>query len=166
MLLNIIILELLLCFKCWCILVCPVPMLTVDWSCHSFLLVEVFIDAFTLFPRGAIWLCCPKLYAWLGIFCYTYVHTLLQNKLSCIHSKMGDIHIYEINHTNHANGKGPWDLVFLTPFCRAQYLFPKQLPKKLRNLKISLCPMYNCSRGASFLCLPFFLSQFSLFCRL
>jgi hypothetical protein len=73
-LLDMVILELLVCGWCWCELVHPVPMLTVNWSCHSLLLVELFI--------GTVRLGCPYLGAWLRIFGSTYVHTLLRNGLS------------------------------------------------------------------------------------
>ncbi len=49
-LLNTIIFELLACGWCWCELDHPVPMLIEDWFCHSLLLVELFIDAFSFFP--------------------------------------------------------------------------------------------------------------------
>jgi hypothetical protein len=59
----------------WCELVYPVPMLTVDWSCQSLLLVELFKDAFTLFPMGTVWLCCTNLSAWIGFSAaYMYTH--------------------------------------------------------------------------------------------
>ncbi len=74
-LLKMIILELLVCGWCWYILVHPICMLTVDWSCHSLLLIELFIDAFTLFPTGAAWLGCPNLGTWLGILAtHMYTH--------------------------------------------------------------------------------------------
>ncbi len=72
----------------WLVLVHPVPILTVDWSYHFLLLVDLFVDTFTLFPTGTIWLGCPNLGAWLEILGYIYVHTLLRNGLSYIHSKM------------------------------------------------------------------------------
>ncbi len=46
-----IVLELLACGWCWWKLVHPVPRLTADSYCHSLLLVELFIDAFTFFPQ-------------------------------------------------------------------------------------------------------------------
>jgi hypothetical protein len=58
-LLNMSILELLMWGWWWCELVHLVPMFTVDWLCHSLLLVELFIDTFTLFPTGTVWLGCP-----------------------------------------------------------------------------------------------------------
>jgi hypothetical protein len=81
-LLNMVILELLVCGWCWWEPVYPVPMLTGNWSCPSLLLVELFIDAFTLFQTGTVKLGCPSLGAWLRIFGSTYVHTLLRNGLS------------------------------------------------------------------------------------
>ncbi len=49
--LNMILFELLASGWCWYELVHHIPMLTVGWSFHSLLLVELFIDAFTFFPR-------------------------------------------------------------------------------------------------------------------
>jgi hypothetical protein len=48
--LNMILLELLACGCCWCKLVHPLPMLTV------------------VLPMAAVWLGCPSLGTWLGIF--------------------------------------------------------------------------------------------------
>ncbi len=113
---DMIILELLVCGWCWRKLVHPVSRLTVDWSCHSLLLVRLFIDAFTLFFKGIVWL--GNLGAWLGIFTNTYLHTLLWNGLSYIHSKTGVTHIYGINHIHHAIGKDLSDLLMSTPSVR------------------------------------------------
>jgi hypothetical protein len=110
---DMIILELLVCGWCWRKPVHPVSRLTVDWSCHSFLLVRLFIDAFTLFFMGIVWL--GNLGAWLGIFSYTYLHTLLWNGLSYIHSKTGDTQIFSNIHINHTIGKGLSGLLLPTP---------------------------------------------------
>jgi hypothetical protein len=120
-LLNMVILDLLVCRWWWCELVHPVPMLTVNRSCHSFLLVELFIDAFTLFQMGTVKLGCPYLGAWLGIFGSTYIHTLLRNGLSYVHSKTGDKHINVIHYIDPAIGKGQLDLLLPTPSVRHNY---------------------------------------------
>jgi hypothetical protein len=39
---------------------------------------------------GAVWLSCPNLGVWLGIFSCTYVHTFLQSSLLHIHNKSGN----------------------------------------------------------------------------
>jgi hypothetical protein len=61
--LNMIILEPLACGWCWCELVHTVPMLT----CHSLMLIGL-LRCLHFLPTAAVWLCCPSLDAWLGIF--------------------------------------------------------------------------------------------------
>ncbi len=95
----------------------PVHMRTTDWPCHSHLLVELFIDAFALFPMGAVWLSCPNLGAWLGIFGFRCTH-INYGAGYHTHSKMGNIHIYlryVINYINLATGEGKSDLLFPIP---------------------------------------------------
>ncbi len=46
---EMIILDLLVFSWCWCELVHPVPMLTVDWLCYSLLLIRLLIDPFLPF---------------------------------------------------------------------------------------------------------------------
>ncbi len=91
LLLNMTILELLACGWCWCKLVHPVPMLTLDWLCHSLLLFEVFIDAFTCIPWGRL--------AWLPQF-RCVAQDFLFNTCTCCykvnyhtHSWISDIYI-------------------------------------------------------------------------
>ncbi len=112
---NIIILELLACGWCWCELVNPVPMLTVDSSCHSLLLVELFIDAFTIFSWVLFGLAAQNLGARPGIFGCTYVHTSLWNKVSYTQSKMGGTYTYMFNPTDHTICQDRSYLLFLTP---------------------------------------------------
>jgi hypothetical protein len=78
----------------------------------------LLIHAFTLSPTSAVWPGYPNLGAWLGIYGYKYVHTLLWNGLPYIHSKTGNMHMSAINHIDHAIGKGQTDLLFLTPSVR------------------------------------------------
>jgi hypothetical protein len=112
----------------WLVLVRIGPschMLTVGWSCHSLLLVELFIDAFTLFPQVLFGLATLIWGAWLGIFGYTHVHASLWIGLSYIHSKMGDTHI--IYYIDRNIGVGWLDSLFLTPSVgHRSVLFPKR----------------------------------------
>jgi hypothetical protein len=66
--LDMDILELLVCCRCWCELGNFVPMFTVDCFCRSLLQIGLFIDAFTLFPWSLFGLTVLVLDAWLGIF--------------------------------------------------------------------------------------------------
>ncbi len=106
--LNMIILELMVCGQCWCKLVHPVPMLTVDWSCHSLLLVELFIDSYTFFPRVMFGLAALVWVIGLGFLLLTCSH-VATNKLS--YKQQGRQHIY----INFLNFFFRTDLLLLTP---------------------------------------------------
>jgi hypothetical protein len=63
---------------------------------------------------GAVWLGCPSLGAWLG---FSVAHMCIHHyktKLSYMHSKMGGIYTYILNHTDCTIGKDRSDLLFLT----------------------------------------------------
>jgi hypothetical protein len=66
-----------------------------------------------LCPMGTVWLGFTNSGAWPWIIGYTYVHTLLWNGLSYIHSGTGDTHIYVINHIDNAIRKGQSELLLL-----------------------------------------------------
>jgi hypothetical protein len=93
-------------------------MLTVDLSCHSLLLVKL-IEAFTFLPKDAVWLGCPNLSTWLGIFNYPCVHTLLRSGLLIIHTQQDRRHPHICkNHIDHGISEGWLDLLFMTSSVR------------------------------------------------
>jgi hypothetical protein len=105
-----VILELLACGWCWCEVVHPVPMLTVDCSCHSLLLVRLYLEAFTPFLRGTVLLGCPNLWR-LGRWLYTY-HCGIGYTYR--HNKTTDTHIHIINYNNHKISEDWPDLLLPT----------------------------------------------------
>jgi hypothetical protein len=69
-------------------------------------------------PSGTVWLSCPHLGTWLGIFNDTYVHTLLQNG----YIQKQDLwrsHICNLSHRScYWQGQGSSDLLLSTLSCR------------------------------------------------
>jgi hypothetical protein len=111
--LNMIIPELLACG--WCQLVHPVPTLTVDWSCHSLLLVQLFIDTLTVFSQVLFGLATLVWVLGSG-FSVSHMH-LSCHKVNCqIHSEIGGTYTHNLNHTDHITSEDRVVLLLLTPF--------------------------------------------------
>jgi hypothetical protein len=121
--LNMIILELLACG--WCQLVHPVPMLTVDWSCHSLLLVQLFIDTLTVFSQVLFGLA-TLLWVLGSGFSVSHMH-LRCHKVNCqIHSEIGGTHTHNFNHTDHITS-GDRVVLLLHPWVLLWHCYPWNL---------------------------------------
>jgi hypothetical protein len=79
--LHFMMLKLLACGLCWCKLVYPVSMLTLD-DCATLFCWLGFYRCLHFLPKAAVSLGYPSLGAWLGIFQSTYAHTQLQVTLT------------------------------------------------------------------------------------